>query len=139
MLERFARVNLLYDFYGPLLTERQRRFMELHYQQDLSLGEIAATSGVTRQAVYDTLRRAEAALEEYEAKLGLVQRFTALRERIETAMRLVDGIPGCGEAVAELMRIGSSILGEEQAVPGKGGRIACSVVSPNGCRKRFKS
>ena len=111
MLERFARLNLLYDFYGSLLTERQRRFMELHYQQDLSLGEIAATSGVTRQAVYDTLRRAEAALEEYEEKLGLAQRFMMLKERIETAMRLVDGIPGCGEAAAELRRIGSMLGG----------------------------
>lgn len=111
VLERFARVNLLYDFYGPLLTERQRRFMELHYQQDLSLGEIAAASGVTRQAVYDALRRAEAALEEYEEKLGLVRRFVTLRERIESTMRLVDGIPGGAEAAAELKRIGRMLGG----------------------------
>lgn len=113
MLERFARVNLLYDFYGPLLTERQRRFMELYYQQDLSLGEIAMECGVTRQAVYDTLRRAEAALEGYEEKLGLVQRFFALRQQIGNAARLIDGIPGGAMAAAELKRIGRMLGGTE--------------------------
>ncbi|MEW5761763.1 MAG: YlxM family DNA-binding protein [Bacillota bacterium] len=112
-LERFARVNLLYDFYGPLLTERQRRIMELHYQHDFSLGEIAAECGVTRQAVHDILRRAEAALEGYEEKLGLVRRFTTLREKIEGAARLIDGLPGACEAAAELKRIGKLLGGEE--------------------------
>lgn len=76
MPEKLVRVALLYDFYGPLLTEKQRLFIELYYHQDFSLAEIAQRFGVTRQAVYDLLRRAQTALEEYESKLQLVQRFT---------------------------------------------------------------
>lgn len=66
------RPNLLYDFYGELLTERQKRFFQLYYQCDLSLAEVAKECGVTRQAVYDTLRRTCSFLEEMERKLGLL-------------------------------------------------------------------
>src|SRR5690606_17932986 len=83
MLEKLVRLALLYDFYGPLLTEKQRQFIELYYQQDWSLGEIAAHFGVSRQAVYDLLRRAEGALEEYEEKLRLVERFWEQRAAVE--------------------------------------------------------
>ena len=74
--------SLLLDFYGELLTEKQRRACELHWNEDLSLGEIAQQEGLSRQGVWDTLRRAEAALEEYEAKTGLVGRFLERRETI---------------------------------------------------------
>ncbi|MCL6635703.1 MAG: DNA-binding protein, partial [Peptococcaceae bacterium] len=57
-MEKLARINLLYDFYGQLLTDRQKSFIELYYGQDLSLGEIAREFAVTSQAVHDTLRRA---------------------------------------------------------------------------------
>ncbi|HEX6989607.1 MAG TPA: YlxM family DNA-binding protein [Bacillota bacterium] len=83
MLEKLVRLALLYDFYGPLLTERQRQFIELYYQQDWSLGEIAAHFGVSRQAVHDLLRRAEAALEDYEGKLRLVERSREQRAAVE--------------------------------------------------------
>lgn len=82
MLDRLVRLTLLYDFYGPLLTERQQQFMELYYHQDWSLAEIAQEFDVSRQAVHDLLRRAQAALEGYEAKLGLVQRFQERRQLI---------------------------------------------------------
>lgn len=82
-MEKLVRLALLYDFYGPLLTEKQRQFIELYYQQDWSLGEIAAHFGVSRQAVYDLLRRAEGALEEYEEKLRLVERFWEQRAAVE--------------------------------------------------------
>ncbi|REJ34301.1 MAG: hypothetical protein DIU83_04170 [Bacillota bacterium] len=68
-------MNLLYDFYGQLLTKKQRTFFDLYYQADLSLGEIAAQHDVTRQAVYDILKRSERALEEFEAKLNLVDKY----------------------------------------------------------------
>lgn len=67
-------MNLLYDFYGQLLTKKQRAFFDLYYQADLSLGEIASQHDVTRQAVYDILKRSERALETFESKLGLVER-----------------------------------------------------------------
>jgi len=93
MMEKFARINLLFDFYGPLLTERQQRILEEYYAQDLSLGEIAAVQGVTRQAVHDTIKRATLALERYEAKLGLVEKFLYQRSRIAEAAEELDGLP----------------------------------------------
>jgi uncharacterized protein len=71
MIEKMIRVGGLYDFYGALLTERQQKCIEMHYLQDLSLGEIAADLGVSRQAVNDILRRAEESMEQYESVLKL--------------------------------------------------------------------
>ena len=72
MLEKTNRVNLLFDFYSPLLKDRQRQFLSMYYRDDLSLGEIAELMEVSRQAVYDQLKRAEQALEQYEEKLKLL-------------------------------------------------------------------
>ena len=69
--------TMLFDFYGELLTEKQREYYDLHYNQDLSLAEIAASSGISRQGVWDNIRRADAALRDAETRLGLVQRFAA--------------------------------------------------------------
>ena len=74
--------SLLLDFYGELLTEKQRRTCELHWNEDLSLAEIAQLDGLSRQGVWDVLHRAEAALREYEARTGLVRRFLERREAI---------------------------------------------------------
>lgn len=68
------RANRLFDAYGALLTARQRRLVRRYYQDDLSLGEIAVQMRISRQAVHDGLRRALAALERYEAALGLARR-----------------------------------------------------------------
>lgn len=72
-------MTLLFDYYGDLLTERQRSCLDMRYNQDLSLGEIAQELGVSRQGVYDNLNRAEALLRNMEEKTGCVQR--ALRSR----------------------------------------------------------
>ena len=69
--------SMLLDFYGELLTERQRECYDLHYNDDLSLAEIAEQSGVSRQCVWDNIRRADAALAEFEDKTKLAARFTA--------------------------------------------------------------
>lgn len=88
-MERFAEMALFADFYGPLLTEKQRNIWDLHYEQDLSLVEIAAAVDISRQAVYDLLKRTEKILRGYEAKLGLVQRFLLEQEKlIEVKERL---------------------------------------------------
>lgn len=68
--------SLLLDFYGTLLTERQRYCIELHHEDDMSLGEIAEELGVSRQAVYDNLNRGKQLLETYETKLHLVAQYT---------------------------------------------------------------
>ncbi|WP_067838668.1 putative DNA-binding protein [Amphibacillus sediminis] len=75
MLEKTTRVNFLFDFYQALLTPKQRNYMELYYLEDYSLGEIAETFNVSRQAVYDNIRRTEAMLESYEEKLCLYDKF----------------------------------------------------------------
>lgn len=75
LLEKTTRMNFLFDFYQALLTEKQRSYMELYYLDDHSLGEIAESYEVSRQAVYDNIRRTEAMLEEYEDKLRLLEKF----------------------------------------------------------------
>ncbi|AIM17677.1 MULTISPECIES: putative DNA-binding protein [Neobacillus] len=75
MLEKTTRMNYLYDFYHSLLTPKQQNYMSLYYLDDYSLGEIAEEYDVSRQAVYDNIKRTEAMLEEYEAKLLLFQKF----------------------------------------------------------------
>ncbi|MDQ0350595.1 putative DNA-binding protein YlxM (UPF0122 family) [Alkalibacillus filiformis] len=82
MLEKTTRINYLFDFYQQLLTDKQRNYMELYYLEDYSLGEISETYYVSRQAVYDNIRRTEAMLEEYEAQLGLYERFEKRHELI---------------------------------------------------------
>lgn len=71
-LDKTTRVNLLYDFYSPLLTEKQRTFLSCYFLDDLSLGEIALEYTISRQAIYEHIKRAEATLEAYEEKLGLL-------------------------------------------------------------------
>ncbi|WP_456271570.1 putative DNA-binding protein [Bacillus sp. AK031] len=75
MLEKTTRMNYLYDFYQSLLTPKQSSYMSLYYLDDFSLGEIAEEYEISRQAVYDNIKRTEAMLEEYEEKLLLFQKF----------------------------------------------------------------
>ncbi|MFX3674133.1 MAG: putative DNA-binding protein [Paenisporosarcina sp.] len=75
LLEKTTRMNFLFDFYQSLLTEKQRSYMHLYYLDDHSLGEIADEYEISRQAVYDNIRRTEAMLEEYENKLQLFEKF----------------------------------------------------------------
>lgn len=88
-MEKVFRITLLYDFYGQLLTARQQKFIELYYGQDFSLGEIAEEYDVTRQAVHDTLKRAEKTLANYEEKLGLIEKFMSERKVISEALALL--------------------------------------------------
>ncbi len=90
MLKKVDLMNLLFDFYGQLLTDRQKDFMEFYYAQNLSLGEIAEEFNVSRQAVYDTLKRAGQLLSQYEEKLGLAARFKTERNKLSDAAALLD-------------------------------------------------
>ena len=74
---------MLLDFYGELLTEKQRECYDLHYNEDLSLSEIAEQSGISRQGVWDNIRRAEASLKQIEEKTGLIRRFAQNRQAQE--------------------------------------------------------
>ena len=85
MKNQTFRMTMLFDFYGELLTERQKEFYELYYDEDLSLSEIAENYGISRQGVRDVIVRAEAYMTEIEDKTGLVKRFMQRLERIEAA------------------------------------------------------
>lgn len=76
-------ITMLYDFYGELLTEKQQEVIELYYNEDLSLAEIASFSGITRQGVRDAIKRAEFQLTEFEQQLGLAERFKSIRAALE--------------------------------------------------------
>ena len=91
---------MLLDFYGELLTERQRSCYDLHVNEDLSLAEIAEQSGSTRQAVWDNIRRAECALEEIEEKTGLMRRFEENRAALDRLAAAMDALTELTEGKA---------------------------------------
>lgn len=81
-MEKIVRQSLLYDFYGELLTEHQKSIYEDVIMNDLSYTEIAGLNGISRQGVYDMIKRCDKILEEYEAKLRLVEKFENAREKM---------------------------------------------------------
>ena len=90
--------SMLLDFYGELLTEKQRTCFDLHYNEDLSLSEIAEMLGISRQGAWDNIRRAEMAMEDVEKKTGLIGRFEEnrsaleqLHENLEQLQSMTDG------------------------------------------------
>lgn len=83
---------LLFDYYGDMLTERQRMCLDLRYNQDLSLAEIAEELGVSRQGVHDNIIRAEAHLQKMEAKTGCVRRYLQSREAMQTILTCVKNL-----------------------------------------------
>ncbi|HEY3426045.1 MAG TPA: YlxM family DNA-binding protein [Negativicutes bacterium] len=93
ILDKVLRVGLLFDFYGALLTDKQQRCLEMHYQNDLSLAEIADEFAVSRQAVHDILRRSEQILEEYEQKLQLVERYQWEQQKLQQVYQLIEAVP----------------------------------------------
>lgn len=93
MLEKTNQVNLLFDFYAPLLKGKQREYLELYYLDDLSLGEIAEMHEVSRQAVYDHIKRAEKQLFEYEEKLQLASRHAQRQALLAQMDKLLADMP----------------------------------------------
>ena len=79
MKNQTYRMTMLFDFYGELLTDRQKEFFDLYYNEDLSLAEIAENAGISRQGVRDVIVRAEAQMQEIEDKTGLIKRFEQVR------------------------------------------------------------
>jgi predicted DNA-binding protein YlxM (UPF0122 family) len=85
-LAKTNRINMLFDFYEPLLTEKQRTFLSYYFHDDYSLGEIAEQFSVSRQAIYEHIKRAETMLEEYEGKLQLL----AKHERRQAIVSVIE-------------------------------------------------
>lgn len=82
-MEKLLEQTLLYDFYGELLTEHQKQIYEDVVLNDYTLSEVAQEQGISRQGVHDLIKRCNRILQEYEAKLHLVERFLTIKNRIE--------------------------------------------------------
>lgn len=91
-MERIVEQGLLYDFYGELLTEHQKKIYEDVVYNDLSLSEIAQENGISRQGVHDMVRRCNHMLTEYENKLHLVERFLKIRSGVDEMKHLSENI-----------------------------------------------
>jgi len=90
MLEKVDRIGSLFELYGELLTSRQKELTVYYYFDDLSLAEISELLGISRQAVFFGLKRAEEVLEEYEAKLGLYAKTLLLKNKLLQVRELLE-------------------------------------------------
>lgn len=88
-IQKTLEINTLFDFYGPLLTAKQQEYVQLYHRDDFSLGEIAEEFNVSRQAVYDNVKRSETALDEYEEILHLAHDFKKREDAIKAAQDYV--------------------------------------------------
>ena len=83
MKNQAFRMTMLFDFYGDVLTDRQKEFYDLYYNEDLSLAEIAEHAGISRQGVRDAIVRSETILRETEDKLGLVKKYSGYESKLD--------------------------------------------------------
>ena len=83
MKEETLQYTLLFDFFGDLLTEKQKEYFDLYHNEDLSLSEIAESVGITKQGVYDIINRAEKTLIDFENKTGIIQKWLLARAEAE--------------------------------------------------------
>lgn len=101
MKNQAYRMALLFDFYGDMLTDRQKEFYDLYYNEDLSLAEIAENYGITRQGVRDVIVRGEAILTELEEKTGIIKRFHKMQDQFAQLQTHLDGIKQHNEALCQ--------------------------------------
>ena len=92
MVEKLVEIGILFDFYGKLLSEKQYLVIELYYIHDLSLGEIGDELNVTRQGIFDLLKRAEQKLYQYEESLKLVEKFYSSHKEIKNIVQIAEDI-----------------------------------------------
>ncbi len=93
MIEKKVEVSVLYDYYQELLTKTQRNIIELYFNYDLSLSEIAEEIGISRQAVYDHIKRTEKLLFDYEEKLQMVKNDQSRRDKIQELIEKIEKLP----------------------------------------------
>ncbi len=115
-IDKIVNRDLLFDFYGDLLTEHQKRIFEAVVFDDRSVSEVAREEGISRQGISDLIRRAQEQMASYEEKLGLVRKFRQRRKEIreirKLAQMLLDGGDrGCAE---QIEAIAGRLLDEEQ-------------------------
>ena len=113
MFEKNLNIGYLLDFYGTLLSDRKKETLDLYYNDDLSLSEIADICGISRQGVRDAVKKSELELRELEEKLGLAARFAAVRAQLDDISKKIDDISeNVGECEsAKLRGIAESLKG----------------------------
>ena len=102
----------LFAFYGPLLTSRQQKLIALYCEEDFSLSEIAAREGISRQGVYDAVRKGAALLAAYEQMLGLAERYRRLTEVLSEGLEALREAPG--EKAQQAREILERLLSQEE-------------------------
>ena len=111
-MDRIFEKTLLYDYYGELLTKRQREIYENVVFNDMSLSEAASEYGVTRQGIHDMIRRSEEALKGYEERLHFLSQTEKIRKNAEEIKRLLQRDEEAGERVNKLLELTEEILRE---------------------------
>ena len=111
-MEDRLETGWLLAFYGPLLTSRQQKLLALYCEEDFSLSEIAASEGISRQGVYDAVRKGAHQLEAYEARLGLAARYRRLTEGLNRGLEILRDAPG--EEARRAREILAQLLLEEE-------------------------
>ena len=91
-MDELTEISLLLDFYGQLITKRQYEILDLHYNNDFSLGEIAEQMNISRQGVYDNIKKGKTALILLEEKLGLIDRFSTQKNKAKEILALLDSL-----------------------------------------------
>lgn len=89
MIDKISEMSLHLDFYGGLLTEKQKQVMSYYFEEDMSLGEISEELNTSRQAVYDLIKRSEKILKKYEMELGLINRFLIQKDKLMNIKRIL--------------------------------------------------
>ena len=112
-MKKIVEQGLLYDFYGELLTDHQKRIYQDAVYNDLSLGEIADEYGITRQGVHDLLKRCSHSLQEYENKLHLIEKFLKIREKVNEINEMAEDAAQSREILAERIKCLSDEILEE--------------------------
>lgn len=105
---------LLFDFYGELLTERQKEIYGQFIQEDLSLSELASDAGISRQGVHDLIKRCNQTLKGYEDKLHLVEKFVTIRTKVREIDEMLDGYTedNAKEIISNIRKISNEIIEE---------------------------
>ena len=107
-------MTLLFDYYGDLLTDRQKLCFDMRYNQDYSLGEIAQELGVSRQGEHDNITRAEALLRNMEEKTGFVSRDLRIRKAIKSITTAADSLQKMGDP--DVCLLANQILQQLQGI-----------------------
>ena len=119
MKSQTYRMTMLFDFYGEVLTPRQKEFFDLYYNEDLSLAEIAENYGISRQGVRDVIVRAEAIMTDLEDKTGLMKRFMLMQQQVQAILDAAEKIQTVNYRQydnPELARLANEITRSAQAL-----------------------